>query len=108
MAEGLIHLGLLTTSKLPKRFAIAGVVVGVFLYAVSRYIYKSNPFHIPNFKSAALMEFYPFPPLYSLLVYDLPTVFCHAIVPLDFVVLDRASPDSPLVDSGLADKRSDL
>jgi hypothetical protein len=86
---------LVMKSKLPRRFAIAGVFVGLFLYAVSWGIYKFNPFHIPTFRPPALMEFYTFPPLYDFLTWDLPIVFCPAIFPLEFLTLDRGpAPDS--------------
>lgn len=87
--------GPLAASRLPRAFAITGVLVGLLLFAVSFYIYRFNPFHVPTFKRAALIAFYPFPPLYDFLTWDLPIVFCPAIFPMEFMTFDRGlAPDS--------------
>lgn len=82
-------------SKLPRRLAVVGVLVGFSLYAMSWYIYKFNPFHVPIFKPRTLIIFYRYPPLYHLLMKYLPIIFCPAIFPLEFMTLDRGpAPDS--------------
>ncbi len=57
-----------TTFKLARRFAAAGVVVGIVFLAMYSFDYKYNPFHMPtSSQTDTLPGPYSAPPLYSFL-----------------------------------------
>lgn len=54
---------MLTISKLPRRFAVAGIAVALTFAALYWYDYTYNPFHFPTSEQAP--PNYSAPPLYS-------------------------------------------
>jgi hypothetical protein len=78
----------LDKSKLPRNFAIAGPLVGLFLFAMSWCIDEFNLFHFPTAEQAATMGSFSEPPLYHFLTWDLPMVLCPALFPLSFAAMD--------------------
>jgi len=76
------------TTKLPRRFAVAGVVLGLSQLALDWWIYKFDPFHLPTYEQAAKMSSYTAPPLYWFFTWYLPMVTCPASFPLGFATLD--------------------
>ena len=63
----------MTKSKLPRRLAIVGLVVGFLLMAMWWYIDTYNPFHLPTVEQAQSMASYSPPRLYTFfenLVFD--------------------------------------
>lgn len=55
----------MTKSKLPRRLAIVGLVVGFLLMAMWWYIDTYNPFHLPTVEQAQSMASYSAPRLYT-------------------------------------------
>ncbi|MGA7080963.1 MAG: hypothetical protein WBQ43_13655 [Terriglobales bacterium] len=53
-------------SKLPRRFALAGIVLGFALMALYWYDYKYNPFHFPTSEAADKLTSFPPHPVYHL------------------------------------------
>jgi ABC-type uncharacterized transport system permease subunit len=54
-------------SKLPKTLGIVGVAIGFGFMAISWYVYKYNPFHLPPASAASQPGNYSAPPLDNLL-----------------------------------------
>jgi hypothetical protein len=57
----------MTKSKVPKRFAIMGLVIGFACMGMWLYIYKYNPFHFPLLQSPPIPGNYSPPALYDFL-----------------------------------------
>jgi hypothetical protein len=53
-------------SNLPRRFAVAGIVLGFVFMALHWYEYKYNPFHLPSSEATQTLPSYSAPPLYNL------------------------------------------
>jgi hypothetical protein len=53
-------------SKLPRRFALAGIVLGFALMALYWYDYTYNPFHFPTSEAADKLTSFPTHPVYHL------------------------------------------
>ena len=66
-------------SRLPRRFAVIGLIVGFGFMAASWYVYKYDPFHLPTWQQAQAMGNFSAPPLLNLF-HDLTFVFCPASV----------------------------
>jgi len=64
-----------TKSTLPRRLAIAGIIVGFGFMLASWYVYKYNPFHLPTSEQAEKMGQFS-EPLASRLFDDATFVFC--------------------------------
>jgi hypothetical protein len=62
-------------SRLPRRLAVIGIIVGFGFMAASWYVYKYNPFHLPTVEQAEKMGSFSEPVL-SRLFDDLTFVFC--------------------------------
>lgn len=65
----------LIASRLPRRLAIIGIIVGFGFMATSWYVYKYNPFHLPTEQQAEKMGNFSEPPALRLFD-DLTFVFC--------------------------------
>src|SRR5580700_3328485 len=52
--------------NLPRRFALAGLVLGFALMALYWYDYKYNPFHFPTSETADKLTSFPAHPVYHL------------------------------------------
>jgi hypothetical protein len=52
-------------STLPRRFALAGIVLGFVLMALYWYDYKYNPFHFPTSEAADKLRNFPTHPVYD-------------------------------------------
>lgn len=68
----------LTTSKLPRRFAIIGIALGLVLMIMWWYVDKYNPFHLPSLEQARTMGNYSAPGSYWLFK-DIMFVLCPGL-----------------------------
>jgi hypothetical protein len=75
-------------SKLPRRFAVAGILVGLSQFALSWCIDAYNVFHLPTSEQLVHMGNFSTPPLYWFLTSYLPMVTCPAIFPLGFAAME--------------------
>jgi hypothetical protein len=65
----------LVVSKVPRRLAVIGIIVGLVFMATSWYVYKFNPFHLPTAEQVKGMGSFSEPAL-SRLFDDMTFVFC--------------------------------
>jgi hypothetical protein len=65
----------LTTSRVPRRLAVIGIVIGFGLMAIWWYIDKYDPFHLPTWQQAQSMGNFSAPPLLKFLQ-DLTLALC--------------------------------
>ena len=73
--------------RLPRRLAIAGIAIGLFLFAFWEFDYKYNFFHLPTAQEASRMQAnYTAPPAYRFLE-RVTFVLCPGIV-LGFFTMD--------------------
>jgi hypothetical protein len=65
----------LTTSKLPLRLAVLGILIGFGLMATWWYVDRHDPFHLPTWQQAQSMGNFSAPPLLKFLQ-DVTFVLC--------------------------------
>ena len=65
----------LIASRLPRRLAVIGIIVGFGFMATSWYVYKYDPFHLPTWQEAEKIGSFSKPPLLNLFE-DLTFFFC--------------------------------
>ena len=82
-------------SKVPRHFAIAGIIIGFSFMMTSWYINRFDPFHLPTAAEAANMGSVSEPPLLSLFE-DLTFVFCPAAF-LFFFTMDLGATTNYIV-----------
>jgi hypothetical protein len=65
----------LSKSRLPRKLAVIGIVIGFSLQGAWWYVYKYDPFHLPTLQQAQNMGNFSAPPLMTALE-DLTFVLC--------------------------------